>query len=197
MFDIDILKTNIDALMKEHNTKQVELARHLGMSQPNISKALNLEDKKCFTVDQICRISDYYEVSIDYLVGKTKRYTTATKDEIAKMLVALIESDRISFEEIKLTEDVFLPEPPDEMKKWEKREMHYQALFFRDYFVPDKDDIEGMQYIEIDDHGNKTGNDLINFFLNNYIQIYLLYKKGALDEAAYRVVVQSLLNKVY
>ncbi len=72
----------------------------------------------------------------------------------------------------------------------------YQALFFRDYFVPDEDDIEGLQHIEIDDHGNKTGNDSINYFLNNYIQIYLLYKKGALDEAAYRVVVQSLLNKV-
>lgn len=58
-FNVDILKQNISTLMKNEGVKQQELADIIGMSQSNISKALSLKEKKCFTVEQIflyCRL---------------------------------------------------------------------------------------------------------------------------------------------
>jgi len=49
----DILIRNITQLMKDNGITQEKLADILGMSQPNVSKALSLRDKKCFTLDQV------------------------------------------------------------------------------------------------------------------------------------------------
>ena len=68
VFDRDILITNIKNLMSNTNTTQEKLAKALGMSQPNLSKALNPKDKKCFTVAQLVEIADHFNVSVDELV---------------------------------------------------------------------------------------------------------------------------------
>ena len=52
-FDIDILKRNINSLLKNKGVTQQQLADALGMSQSNVSKALSEREKKCFTVEQI------------------------------------------------------------------------------------------------------------------------------------------------
>ena len=68
-FDILILKRNINDLLRDKGTTQQQLADALGMSQSNVSKALSEKDKKCFTVEQIFGIADFFGVSIDWLLG--------------------------------------------------------------------------------------------------------------------------------
>ena len=49
-FKYDILKQNVRALIKNNGMTQEQLGEILGMSQPNICKALSDNDKKCFTL---------------------------------------------------------------------------------------------------------------------------------------------------
>ena len=195
-YDIDILKRNVRALMDKHGTKQEELAQYLEMSQPNVSKALSLKDKKCFTLEQTCRISDYFNVSVDYLVGKRTAYSAATNREIAEMLVSLIESGTVSFSEISMTEHVYSPETPYERMSEHDVEMQYHALFFRNYWTPEGEDVDGSQYFELQSVGNANNNDAINEFLRRFIQIYTLHKKGDLYDDTYKSIVQDYLSRV-
>lgn len=195
-YDIDILKKNVRSLMDEHGTKQEDLAQYLEMSQSNVSKALSLKDKKCFTLEQTCRISDYFNVSVDYLVGKRTEYSAANNREIAEMLVTLIESGTVSFDEISMTERVCPPDSPYENSDPHDVEMQYPALFFRNYWTPDGEDIDGSQSVEIQAFGNYTNNNAINEFLRKFIQIYTVYKRGELFEETYKAVVQDYLSRV-
>ena len=67
--NIFILKGNVRRLLELSSMTQQQFADIVGMSQGNVSKALNPENKKCFTIDQIFIISQYFGVSIDQLVG--------------------------------------------------------------------------------------------------------------------------------
>ena len=195
-YDIDILKKNVRSLMDEHGTKQEDLAQYLEMSQSNVSKALSLKDKKCFTLEQTCRISDYFNVSVDYLVGKRTAYSAANNREIAEMLVTLIESGAVSFEEISKTERVCPPDSPYESSDPHDVEIQYPALFFRNYWTPEGEDPDGSQYFELQAFGNYTKNYVINEFLRKFIQIYTVYKRGELFEETYKAVVQDYLSRV-
>lgn len=195
-YDIDILKKNVRSLMDEHGTKQEDLAQYLEMSQSNVSKALSLKDKKCFTLEQTCRISDYFNVSVDYLVGKRTAYSAANNREIAEMLVTLIESGAVSFDEISRTERVCPPDSPYESSDPHDVEMQYPALFFRNYWTPDSNDIDGTQQFELQAFGNTTNNYEINEFLRKFIQIYTVFKRGELFEETYRAVVQDYLSRI-
>ena len=195
-FDVDILKRNVRILMEQHGTKQEDLADYLNMSQSNVSKALSLKDKKCFTLEQTCNIADYFKVSVDWLVGKRTAYTAANNREIAEMLVTLIESGAVSFDEISRTERVCPPDSPYESSDPHDVEIQYPALFFRNYWTPDGDDIDGSQQFELQAFGNSTNNYEINEFLRKFIQIYTVFKRGELFEETYRAVVQDYLSRV-
>lgn len=196
-YDIDILKKNVRSLMDEHGTKQEDLAQYLDMSQSNVSKALSLKDKKCFTLEQTCRISDYFNVSVDYLVGKRTAYSAANNREIAEMLVTLTESGAVSFDEVKMKEHVYTPESPQRNIEESDRDMVYPALFFRDYWTPEFTEDEAETLISLlKTFGNTTRNYQINEFLRKFIQIYTVYKRGELFEETYKAVVQDYLSRI-
>lgn len=195
-YDIDILKKNVRSLMDEHGTKQDDLAKYLEMSQSNVSKALSLKDKKCFTLEQTCNIADYFKVSVDYLVGKRTAYSAANNREIAEMLVTLIESGAVSFDEVKMKEHIFTPGHPQGTIDESDRDMIYPALFFRNYWTPGLEDPDSSQLFELQTFGNTTNNYQINEFLRKFIQIYTVYKRGELFEETYKAVVQDYLGRV-
>ena len=196
-FDVDILKKNVRSLMDKNGTKQDDLAGFLEMSQSNVSKALSLKDKKCFTLEQTCNIADYFKVSVDYLVGKRMAYSAANNREIAEMLVTLIESGAVSFEEVKLKEHVYTPGYPQGTVNESDNDMVYPALFFRNYWTPElMYDEDGTVRDELLTFGNTTNNYQINEFLRKFIQIYTVYKRGELFEETYKAVVQDYLSRV-
>lgn len=195
-FDINILKKNINTLMEKRGTKQKELAKYLEMSQPNVSKALNEDDKKCFTVEQIFRISNYFKVSIDYLVGNRTVFVAETNREIAEMLVKLIETGAVSFSEIEMEERVL---PSDNERPYIEEcnvPVTYHALYFRNYWMPEGDDIDGSQSLTIQMRGNATNNSPINKFLDALIKLYDMFKRDELPEEAYRAAVQGIFSIV-
>ena len=90
----ELLKANIRKLLEERGVTQAELAEITGMSQPNVSKALNPKDKKCFTVDQLFAIAQHYGVSIDELVGNKapNEFATSPRAALAFITKLLCES---------------------------------------------------------------------------------------------------------
>ena len=68
-YDSNILIQNITKLMHDNGITQKGLAEILGMSQPNVSRALSTSDKKCFTLDQVVGIANHFKISIDRLIG--------------------------------------------------------------------------------------------------------------------------------
>lgn len=196
-FSVNTLKRNVNALMKKHGTKQGELAQFLEMSQPNVSKALNTDDKKCFTLEQTFNIADYFNVSIDYLVGKRASRSAENNREIAELLASLIESGAVTFSEKEITEPVYLPETPYQAASYSEEKKEYPALLFREYWTPKRDNPDGDEDFELLSKGNSTNNDRINYFLKRMKKLYDLYINDDCDGKTYEALVQSYLDDVW
>ena len=56
-------------LREDHDLKQKDLAKYLSIDQSTYSDYEN--GKINIPVDMLIRIADYYQVSLDYLVGRT------------------------------------------------------------------------------------------------------------------------------
>lgn len=64
-----IVSGRIRELIKEHGLNQSELAAKIGVKQNTISAWVL--DKKEPCIENLWRLADYFEISIDYLVGRT------------------------------------------------------------------------------------------------------------------------------
>ena len=67
MMEIKISK-NLKMLMKGQDLKQQELAEEIGISQSAISSWLS--GKKEPSIESLWKLADYFDVSIDELVGR-------------------------------------------------------------------------------------------------------------------------------
>ena len=67
--DTDMLFENIRNLREDNDKKQIELAEYLNIKQTTYSKyelgKINIP------IEVFIKIADYYDVSIDYLVGRS------------------------------------------------------------------------------------------------------------------------------
>ena len=64
-----ITRKRIMNLMEERNIKQLTLASDLGMTQASLSRNLNgVHEPKAETIE---KIANYFNVSVDYLLGNT------------------------------------------------------------------------------------------------------------------------------
>lgn len=61
---------NIKELRLKNNLKQIEIAKMLHISQNTYSDYE--KGKITISIDKLIMLSDYYNVSIDYIVGKNK-----------------------------------------------------------------------------------------------------------------------------
>lgn len=62
-----MLSNKIKALRKEHNMTQSDLAQKLNVAQGAV--AMWETDKRTPDVDMLKKIADYFNVSVDYLIG--------------------------------------------------------------------------------------------------------------------------------
>ena len=203
-FNIDILKGNIRDLLKNNGVTQQQLADVLGMSQSNVSKALNEKDSKCFTVEQIFGIANYFSVSIDWLMGfETAQKMAIGPRAIAAFVAALLEKGLLKSIPVTIEEDVYtvvynsLGFPDSEN---EQQEVTYNALYFPNYWYPKdtaKDDFE-LERLgdEIIQSGNQNRNCFLNSFLEKYLAILPLYRKQQLSEEPYRLILKDYLNQL-
>ena len=63
-----LVTERIRDLMRENGLNQVALAKKIGVKQNTISSWLNHKKEPCIT--SLWLLADYFEVSIDYLVGR-------------------------------------------------------------------------------------------------------------------------------
>ena len=63
------MKFRLKELRKRKKISQLKLAMDLGMNQNSISRYENLERQADY--ETLIRIADYFNVSIDYLLGRT------------------------------------------------------------------------------------------------------------------------------
>lgn len=69
----NILATRLRQLMKDKNTTQQELANKTGCSRQSIGQYM--DGSNAPNIDKLILIAEYFDVSVDYLVGKDKNQT--------------------------------------------------------------------------------------------------------------------------
>lgn len=55
-------------LMREESLTQVELAKRIGVKQNTISAWLSQKKEPC--ISSLWQVADYFEVDVDYLIGR-------------------------------------------------------------------------------------------------------------------------------
>ncbi len=69
MFSKKIFAERVKMLRKQKNIKQSELGEMVGLTYTAISDIER--GRRTTTIEKLVAIADYFEVSIDYLVGRT------------------------------------------------------------------------------------------------------------------------------
>ncbi len=65
------MEFRLKKLRKERNISQLKMALDLNMNQNTISRYENLEREADY--ETLIRIADYFDISLDYLLGRTDK----------------------------------------------------------------------------------------------------------------------------
>ena len=65
------MKFRLKELRKERNISQLKLALDLNMNQNSISRYENMEREADY--ETLIKFADYFDISIDYLLGRTDK----------------------------------------------------------------------------------------------------------------------------
>lgn len=210
-FNRETLIENINIQIKNSDMTQQEFGDKIGMSQSNVSKALNFDEKKFFTIEQLVDIAVLFNISLDELLGiKEKTQKHLSPRFVAEVLTQLIENEDIKLKSIEIEEEVY-----EEVEHHNIFDGHpltsyepfphknsYNAFYMPSYWqVPlesaNHNDEQIQDLIsEAQTMGNSTRMLVVNDYLSNFINIYNLYKKGSLDEKTYKSVIEGLLSKL-
>lgn len=197
----DLLKENIRKLLDDKGVTQAELAEITGMSQPNVSKALNPKDKKCFTVDQLFAIAQHFGVSLDELTGnKVAEQASTSPRAVFAFITALYKHRLIRFKEITDQETVYEEQYNShgypEYRRVEK-ELKYLSFFFPNYMDPWEYSVSDDDYFTTDAEFSICGNDSkfinLNLFLKDFLPIIKLHRNGQVAEKPFQMILDDYL----
>ena len=199
--NFDILKENIERLRKENGWSQKELGEKIGLEQSNISKCLSVG--RCFTLEQVWRLADLFETSVDELLGNTRKGNKDSIEDICKFLGRLITRQIITPTEINVQESIWVEDEyaSGEESGYSQRNgivSKYIALYFPNY-EQIEDNLEGPpledKLFEFRMCGNCMPNGVeINKFLNKFLSTLNKYNKGILDEEEYEAIIKTYLK---
>lgn len=193
----NLLIDNIHELMKKHGIKQIELAKKIGMSQPNLSKALNKNDKKTFTLEQVVDIAACFQVTVDSLLSDAKDSTTDgshSLKEIGQLLYFLIENNIAKINDFE-KEETFINKKDhnslyDTSSTEEKRKINYPSIYFPDYWYPRGDEWDDFNLVG----DNHTDLQPLNVFLRSYEELIKARESYSISEETIRTVAESHIS---
>ncbi len=179
--------------------KQKEFASIMGCSPAAVSKYWNSEKGDCPSIDMLARLADHFNVSIDWLIGRTaqKQQTIQpTIRGICRVLAELHSISKLSFGTVTVTEDCYYENTLDCPGSYHvSKDNTYTSLYFREWFDLVRYDDTELELI------CQTGNDLpsnmyINTFLSRLQRISDMHAKGDLDQEMYERLLNSYLDDV-
>ena len=204
----DILVRNITELMKKHRITQITLAEAINISQPQLSKVLNQKDGAQFSLDDVWLIAEYFNVSIDYLVGRKTNFSLKDETpnkEICKLLIHLIETETIKCKNLTIEEDAYKilenPEAGDLPYYYESETNQYFGFFFSRYISIDEESWKGWepeekeQYYMTHGNANEKGAE-IQDFLSYYFKLHDLLENNSLPQDIYETAINDRLDKL-
>ena len=200
--NIDMLKTKIYNLMQENRVTQETLSGELGMSQSNFSRALSLSNSQCFTLEQVYKIAQYFEMSVDQLLGNTKPADKQSEKDICKFFTDLIESRKIVTSEITRNEFIYYPYYSGGLPDCEttKEDVKYTSFVFPSYFDPgpadcfDPGEIEDLECEYLSNGNRDESNMRINEFFTKYLQIYNMYLHNQMTEELFHEITEKFMQ---
>lgn len=200
----DMLVENIRVLLKRHDMTQQQLAEITGMTQANVSRALNPNDKRHFTLEQVICISQHFGVPIDELVGNKVPQDAATSPRAvlaflsALLCSANVRATLVTKEELIYDQYINDQGYPDCTRV--KKEIEYPAFYFPDYMrVRDYAFCES-EYDEVDMDfcmgGNETKFLRMNEILKKFIPMTKLYRSKEIPEEAFQMILAGYLDQL-
>ena len=100
----------IEALMEENKINQATLAREINIGPAQLSKCLNRKGNNYVSIDTLMRISDYFKVPVDHLLGRSTFRApdkARSNSEICRQLVDLIETGTVNILNASVEEDTY------------------------------------------------------------------------------------------
>lgn len=201
--NFELLQQNIRELISNKGITQAQLAEIAGMTQANVSKALNKNEKKQFTLDQIFRISQHFSISIDELVGnKSADEASMSPRSILAFLTPLLSAVKAKTAKITVEEEVY--EPYYDRNGYDcainKKKVEYPAVYFPDYcdiwdFADNEHEAEDV-HSEFLCGGNSSRYQCLNSVLRDFIPVIDLYRKHSIEEEPFKMVLKGYLNKL-
>lgn len=207
-YDNEILKNNILKLLNDRHISQVALASATDMKQPRLSKLLNNDEGNRFSIEQICKIANFFDVSIEFLLTGKEQESISTTKQVCRALVSLFENYHLEFHDFEREEKVATPvikydyyerALPD-IEETQKT-IKYHSLFFPHTYSnvnPEQnyseDELQDL-FLDYACEGNELYKNIeINNFLNAFIPIHKLHISRQIPEEAYHYTVESLLE---
>ena len=202
--NFELLQENIRVLLKKHDLTQNALAEIAGMTQANVSKALNRNESKQFTIDQVFRIAHHFGVSIDELCGnKAAEDASMSPATMLALVTKLLCNTRIRIIDVtEQAETVYTPcRTSDGFPDCAIEQIFcdYHAFYFPDYFDcppalsdEEKDDLQYECYC----NGNESEYKAFNEVLRKFLPVINLYREGSIQEEAFQMVYKGYLEQL-
>lgn len=199
--DKDNFRIKLNNLMVENKVTQTMLSEIISMSQSNISKALQLGNKKFFTINHIFLIAEYFNVSIDEMLGRNKSLNNST-EKLARLIVHKVENHEAIFKDIELEDhyyngDLYAP------IEYEKELYSYPSIIFRnkiDYLSYDQlseDEIDDLQTNAYMGNDELVHNRALNDFIKKFRHLYHLYTHNQLEQEEYQALLNNSFKKLH
>ncbi|WP_455649226.1 helix-turn-helix domain-containing protein [Enterocloster citroniae] len=172
--------------------KQKEIASIMGCTEGTMSKYLNPDKKDFPPVDKLYNLSQYFNVSIDWLIGVEKKEEPEQKlsaRAICEMLISIYNSVPFDFEEIQKAEDCadYFNESYGTIEIKESQNTYY-SLYFSNWGT--------INEVPFMDTNYRPKAATINLFLSRFIKIRDMSKEGNLNDEMFSRLLESYLNDV-
>ena len=200
----------IEKLMEENKINQATLAREIDISPAQLSKCLNRKGNNYVGIDTLIRVSDYFKVPVDRLLGRSTVMVAEgprSNAQICRQLVNLIETGTVNIINGAVEENTYQPnrdktDDPANAFRYEKKKSPYKMFYFSNYRpLPDMKNMNRAEKKSAESELNSNGlyhpkRIEINAFIEYYLKLQDLYKKGDLPQAFFEQAIEDRLNQM-
>ncbi len=200
----------IEALMEENKINQATLAREIDIGPALLSKCLSRKGNNYFGIDTLIRISDYFKVSVDHLLGRSTIKAgekPRSNADICRQLVNLMSTSTVNIINATVEENTYQPnkaeaDNPEKSFRYEKKKNPYKMFYFSNYRpLPDMKDMNKSEKKKVESELNANGlyhpkRIEINAFIEYYLKLLNLYKKDDLPRAFFEQAIEDRLNQM-